>query len=159
MPGTPVSALYRQERNSLRESRRYKSWCYMEETNNRPAGAILLSSVGGLLVLVSGISIMMIGTFLSSISLVPGLTAGAIIIAASVWGIICGLVMLIGSYLIRTRPRTTHTLWGILIFVFGLSSYFGGGGFFIGGILGIAGGLMAVRWDPDKVLHNPEEYT
>jgi hypothetical protein len=126
----------------------------MEDSSNRPTGAILLSLLGGLLVLVSGISTLIIGSFMSSISLIPGLGVGAIIVAAGVWGIVCGLVMLIGSYLIQTRPRTAHTLWGILIFVFALTSYFGGGGFFIGGILGIAGGLMAARWDPDRVPEN-----
>jgi hypothetical protein len=127
----------------------------MEDSSNRPTGAILLSSAGGLLVLVSGISTLLIGSFMSSVSLFPGLAIGAIIIAAGIWGIICGLVMLIGSYLIQTRPRTAHTLWGILIFVFALTSYFGGGGFFIGGILSIAGGLMAVRWNPDGVPPKP----
>jgi hypothetical protein len=129
----------------------------MEDTSNHPTGAILLSFAGGLLVLVSGISTLLIGSFMSSVSLLPGLAIGAIIIAAGAWGIICGLVMLIGSYLIMKRPRTAHTLWGILIFVFALTSYFGGGGFFIGGILGIAGGLMAVCWNPDEVLVKPGE--
>ncbi len=129
----------------------------MEESGNRPTSAILLSFLGGLLVLVSGISTLLIGSFMSSISLIPGLGVGAIIIAAGIWGIICGLVMIIGSYLIQNQPRTAHTLWGILIFVFALTSYFGGGGFFIGGILGIAGGLMAVRWDPDQVPGNSTE--
>jgi len=126
----------------------------MEDPSNRPTGAVLLSFFGGLLVLMSGISTLIIGSFMSSISLIPGLGVGAIIVGAGIWGIICGLVMMIGSYLIQTRPRTAHTLWGILIFVFALTSYFGGGGFFIGGILGIAGGLMAVRWDPEGVPGN-----
>ena len=123
----------------------------MEETKNRPTGAILLSYAGGLLVLVSGLSILLIGSFMSSIVYIPGFSIGIIIVAAGVWGIICGLAMITGSYLIQTRPRASHTLWGILIFVFALTSYFGGGGFFIGGILGVAGGLMAARWDPDEV--------
>ncbi len=123
----------------------------MEKTSNRPTGAILLSYAGGLLVLVSGLSILLIGSFMSSISLIPGFSIGIIIVAAGAWGIISGLVMITGSYLIQTRPRASHTLWGILVFVFALTSYFGGGGFFIGGILGVAGGLLAVRWDPDEV--------
>jgi hypothetical protein len=130
----------------------------MEDTSNRPTGAILLSCAGGLLVLASGISTLLIGSFMSSVSLLPGLSVGEIIIAAGAWGIICGLLMLTGSYLIQTRPRSAHTLWGILIFIFALTSYFGGGGFFIGGILGIAGGLMAVRWNPDEVPAKPAEH-
>ena len=129
----------------------------MEDSSNRPTGAILLSFLGGLLVLVSGISTLIIGSFMSSISLIPGLGVGALIVAAGIWGIVCGLAMLSGSYLLQTRPRSAHTLWGILIFVFALTSYFGGGGFFIGGILGIAGGLLAVRWDPDRVPANAED--
>ena len=94
----------------------------MEKTSNRPTGAILLSYAGGLLVLVSGLSILLIGSFMSSISLIPGFSIGIIIVAAGAWGIISGLVMITGSYLIQTRPRASHTLWGILVFVFALTS-------------------------------------
>jgi MFS family permease len=127
----------------------------MTDTNNRPAGAILLSYIGGLLVLFSGISIFILGSFMSSIIPVPGVPVGVMIITAGIWGIICGVFIIAGGYLLQSKPREAHTLWGILIFVFALTSYFGGGGFFIGGILGIVGGLMAVSWNPDQTKPKP----
>ena len=46
----------------------------------------------------------------------------------------------------RTSSPNQRTLWGALVLVFSCLSFFGFGGFIIGAILGIIGGIMALTW-------------
>ncbi|MEM3786817.1 MAG: hypothetical protein QXZ59_05475 [Nitrososphaeria archaeon] len=58
-------------------------------------------------------------------------------------GIVCGLVVLVSSVLLRERPKERFLL-GTLIIVFSTLSVFSGGGFIIGAILGFLGGIIAI---------------
>ena len=49
--------------------------------------------------------------------------------------------------MLYTNPGS-RSIWGILIIVFSVLSFFGFGGFIIGAILGIIGGVLALRWKP-----------
>jgi len=71
-----------------------------------------------------------------------GLVAGLAIV-----GLIAGIAIIIGSPMLKTRP-TEHKTWGATILIFSIISFLGMGGFFIGAILGIAGGMLALIWKP-----------
>lgn len=43
-----------------------------------------------------------------------------------------------------------YNWWGVLIPIFSILSLFGGGGFFIGMILGIIGGALGLAWKPKE---------
>ncbi|MEM2179654.1 MAG: hypothetical protein QXP32_02425 [Nitrososphaeria archaeon] len=58
-------------------------------------------------------------------------------------GIVCGLVVLVASVLLRERPKERFIL-GTLIIVFSTLSVFSGGGFIIGALLGLLGGIIAI---------------
>lgn len=58
-------------------------------------------------------------------------------------GLVSGLVVLLGAIMIYTNPASS-TLWGSLVLVFSILSFFGMGGFLFGGILGTVGGLLAL---------------
>ena len=60
-------------------------------------------------------------------------------------GLIAGVVVVISALMLSSRPEE-HATWGTLIIVFSIISIFGMGGFFIGAILGIAGGALALSW-------------
>ena len=62
-------------------------------------------------------------------------------------GLISGVIVVICAIMLGSRP-VEHTTWGTLILVFSIISFFGMGGFFIGAILGIAGGALALSWRP-----------
>jgi len=62
-------------------------------------------------------------------------------------GVICGIIILVGAYMVNTRP-SSHTLWGIVILAVSTASLFEGGGFLIGAILGALGGIFAITWKP-----------
>ncbi|MBI3022689.1 MAG: DUF6114 domain-containing protein [Thaumarchaeota archaeon] len=66
------------------------------------------------------------------------------------FGLVSGVIVLISALMLRSRPRD-NTIWGILIVVFSVLSFFGFGGFFVGAVLGIIGGALALGWKPSKV--------
>lgn len=68
-----------------------------------------------------------------------------VFVAMAALGLVSGIVVLIAAILLRSRPRE-HTTWGALILVFSILSFPGMGGFFIGAIIGIVGGALALSW-------------
>ena len=62
-------------------------------------------------------------------------------------GLVAGVVVTIGALLLNSRPAE-HTTWGALILVFSLIGFLGMDGFFIGAILGVIGGIVALGWRP-----------
>ena len=63
--------------------------------------------------------------------------------------LISGVIMLVGAIMLNARP-TEHITWGIVLLTFTLISFLGIGGFFIGAILGIAGGALALSYRSPK---------
>lgn len=60
-----------------------------------------------------------------------------------VFGIIAGVLIIVFAALINSRPTDRKT-YGILIIVFSVVSLLGMGGFFIGAIIGLIGGVLAL---------------
>lgn len=58
-------------------------------------------------------------------------------------GLVAGIIILIGAIMVYTQPSKAST-WGALIVIFSILSLFGMGGFFLGGILGVVGGILAM---------------
>jgi hypothetical protein len=75
---------------------------------------------------------------------IPGFVGG-IVTSAGLFGLVSGIIVLVSGVMLRTSP-SQRTLWGTLILVFSVLSFFGTGGFIIGAILGIIGGIMALTW-------------
>jgi Family of unknown function (DUF6114) len=86
------------------------------------------------------------GTFPFNGGMIPGFVSG-IIGAVGSFGLVSGIIVLVSGILLRTSP-SNRTIWGVLIIVFSVVSFFGTGGFIIGAILGISGGIMALTWKP-----------
>lgn len=59
--------------------------------------------------------------------------------------LVCGVLVLIGAIMLNTHPAQ-HITWGIFVLIFSIASFIGMGGYFIGAILGIAGGAMALSY-------------
>ena len=86
------------------------------------------------------------GTFPFQGGAIPGFVAG-ITALVGVVGLVSGLVVLASAAMVR-RNTAQRSLWGALIVVFSVLSFFGAGGFIIGAILGIIGGIMVLTWKP-----------
>ncbi len=61
--------------------------------------------------------------------------------------LISGIAILIGAVMIYTRPEKASS-WGLLVLIFSVLSLVGMGGFFIGAVLGIIGGVLAMSSRP-----------
>ena len=71
--------------------------------------------------------------------------ASGMMIGFSVVGLVCGILVVIGAIMLNARP-TQHMTWGIIVLIFSIASFIGMGGYFIGAILGIAGGAIALSY-------------
>ncbi len=118
--------------------------------------AFVLSLIGGTIIIVGSI----IAVFLSAFGLPygsyygmgPGMMGGYWFGYGSTWmwglalvSLICGVLVLFGAIMLNARPQENLT-WGILILVFSIASFIGMGGYFIGAILGLAGGAIALSY-------------
>ena len=65
--------------------------------------------------------------------------------AFSVAALISGIIVMVGAVMLNARPAE-HMAWGAIVLIFSAVSFLGMGGFFIGAILGIAGGAIALSF-------------
>ncbi len=66
-----------------------------------------------------------------------------ILFTLTVIGLILGILVLLGALLLHFKPEKRR-LWGVIIVIFSIPSVITGGGFIIGFILGIIGGIKAL---------------
>jgi hypothetical protein len=125
-----------------------------------PKTAALLALVGGMITILGGAILIGVASFviphlnLSNMTVpqgmdrasLPGLIAGVLAVMGG-FGLVCGAVVLVSATMLLARVGTRRT-WGILILVFSVLSLVGLGGFVIGAVLGIAGGVLTLRWKP-----------
>ena len=130
--------------------------------------AVEFPNIPTILALVGGALIVLVDIFLLAVSIVilphinytnfhtpqgytgsPGNLAAGFVGAIAVFGLICGIIVTTSSILIRLKPAQRQT-WGILVLVFSVLGFFGLGGFIIGSVLGIVGGILALRWIPPR---------
>jgi len=128
--------------------------------------AVEYPNIPSILALVGGALIVLVDIFLVTVSIVvlphlnytnfnsprgytgsPGALAAGFVGAIAVFGLICGVIVTMSAVLLRLKPNQRQT-WGILVLVFSILSFFGFGGFIVGSVLGIVGGIMTLRWKP-----------
>jgi len=125
--------------------------------------AFILSLIAGILMLVSGaLSTLwfMSGGFTNGMmngfggmmsgygNMMDGFgVASGFMIGLSFLGLISGVIIIVGALMLNARPAE-HLTWGALILVFSIISFAGMGGFWIGALMGIAGGAIALSWRP-----------
>jgi hypothetical protein len=136
----------------------------MENTTTAyPKTASIVAITGSVIILLCGVLLTWVSTaILPNLSITsfpnvhtpPGLAPNSIPAIASsvvggigVFGLITGAVVLAAAVLLIAVP-SQRTTWSVLILVFSALSLFGLGGFLVGAILGIVGGVLALRWNP-----------
>jgi hypothetical protein len=107
----------------------------------KPSAAYVLSLVGGIFVVIGGLATAAIGAvFTFMIGGIGGIFG--------VLGIVWGILIIYFATRLNSDPAG-HSTSGALIIVFSLLSWFGGlGGFFIGFLLALIGGILAITWSP-----------
>jgi hypothetical protein len=105
----------------------------------RPYAAFVLSLVGGVLILVGGLlGLTWLGWPMWG--WMPGF-----LLAFSAVGLVSGAAIVTAAYMLYKKPSQAQT-WGTIVLVFAVVSLLSAGGFIIGALLGIAGGLLALTW-------------
>ena len=66
-------------------------------------------------------------------------------IPLSIAGLVFGAIVTYAAMMLNSKPEKRET-WGILIIIFSILSVVTGGGFGIGLVLGIIGGIMGMTW-------------
>jgi hypothetical protein len=105
----------------------------------RPYAAFVLSLVGGVLILVGGLlGLTWLGWPMWG--WMPGF-----LLAFSAVGLVSGAAVVTAAYMLYNKPSQAQT-WGTIVLVFAIVSLLSAGGFIIGALLGIVGGLLALTW-------------
>jgi CDP-diglyceride synthetase len=132
------------------------------ESNQRPVTSYVLSVIGGVIILLTGLVGLVwfgaggpnwggFGGWMSGMmSGYHGFMGGGeygFFSVISILGLFSGVAMIIGAVMLWVRPQD-HLVWGILILVFAVVSFADMGGYFIGAILGIIGGAFAISYHP-----------
>jgi len=133
-------------------------------TPTYPKTAGILALAGGMIMILGGAIFVGVAAFiiphlnLGNITVpqgidraaLPGLISGVLGVMG-VFGLVSGSVVLVSASMILARAGKERT-WGVIILVFSVLSFIGLGGFVIGAILGISGGILALRWKPPTSL-------
>jgi len=115
------------------------------------ASAFALSLAGGILIILGSIvSFLFFAHFWSSMQDRMGGMMGGGMMGGGMMGnwflpipIVAGILVLIGAIMLNFQPQQT-TLWGIIIVIFAIVGLMGMGLSFLGSILGIIGGALAL---------------
>jgi len=117
--------------------------------SEKPTAAFVLSLIAGILVLLTGIILAFAGG-LAAMLLPFGEVVGLVIALAAV-NVVLGILIIVGAIFINSGEPGKVKTGSILVLVLSIISLFaGGGGFFIGFILGLIGGILGLRWRPTQ---------
>jgi hypothetical protein len=134
-----------------------------ETTSAYPKTASILALAGGMIIVLGGVIFIGVSAFVIphlnfgnmtvpqgfNRANLPGLVSG-IVGAMGVVGLVCGAIVLVSATMLLAKVGQRRT-WGILILVFSVLSFIGLGGFIIGAIFGIVGGILTLRWKPNAL--------
>jgi hypothetical protein len=128
-------------------------------TEEKPTAAFILSLLAGVFILLGGGMMAMIGSWLGNYGVTSqygrwggmmGTGFGMVRFAfgaMGVLGFVFGVIVIISALMLNRRPEQ-HQTWGSLIVLFSVLSIFASamGGFGVGLILGLIGGILAITW-------------
>lgn len=110
----------------------------------------MLSLIGGIIILLVGALIAFVGSLIGSFGgMVPGSSqAGTAVETLGLLGIVNGLLVIVFGVMLYVRPQQ-HIIWGVLVLILSIVSWFTTlGGFFLGLILALIGGILGIVFKP-----------
>lgn len=120
--------------------------------------AFVLSLIGGIIIVAGSAIAAFLAAFGSPYGTYYGMGPGMMggfgfmysygagwMVGLSLVALVSGIIVLIGAIMLNARPED-HITWGIVVLSFSVISFIGMGGYFIGAILGIAGGAIALSY-------------
>jgi hypothetical protein len=127
----------------------------------RPIAAVILSIIGGVLMLVGGsMAFMMLSYNNEGYGMMSGfggmmggyrgmmdeigfpyVTLDGLMLVS----LASGILFIVGGVMMDIYPSQSRT-WAVIVLVFSIISFVGMGGFLVGAILGVVGGALALAW-------------
>ena len=127
------------------EEERYGRASFRMEPEDHPTGAGVLTIIGGIFILLGGIAELAIGSAVSAVGLGQ---SGGVLVGLGALGILMGILILIFGIVILVSYENTVG-YGIVVIIFSIISLASSlGGFVIGFILALIGGILAITWEP-----------
>jgi MFS family permease len=123
----------------------------------RPTTAFVLILIGGILILINAVIFIYASTIAGEVvkklnitSMYPGIAemVGTTLLVMGIIGLVFAVLVIIGSALVYSGVPGKVKAGSILGLVFGILSILIGGGFIIGPILALIGGILGLRWKP-----------
>jgi hypothetical protein len=111
-----------------------------------------LSLIAGILILSNAVLLGIVGKwYIGIMPTLPGSSGNdpSLLIGLATVGLMFGVLVLLGALMLHIKPLNKKA-WGIMIIVFSIPSVIMGGGFIIGFILGIIGGILTLTVKPKK---------
>lgn len=105
-----------------------------------PAG---LSIAGGVVMITAGIFTAAHMSLFPNMGGMMNYYMSSAFMLASLWGIVCGAITTTIGYLMYKIPSKI-IMWGILVLIVSIASWFELGGFIMGSILASIGGIIAI---------------
>ncbi|MEM1944183.1 MAG: hypothetical protein QW756_04325 [Nitrososphaerota archaeon] len=116
----------------------------------KPTAAFILSLIAGILILTSAL----VTAFTTALQSGPlGFIVVVVILlimVIGVVGVISGVIVLVGAIMINSGKPSKVRTGSILVLVFSTLSIVSGGGFIVGLVLGIVGGVLGLVWKPEQ---------
>lgn len=129
-------------------------------TSEKPTAAFVLSLIGGIFILLNALLLIAAASILSGLAGIPGMpsdvsgTVTSLFMVYAGIGLVFAIIVLVGAAMMWMKPQQ-HVMWGIIVLLFSLFSFIIGGGFFIGLILGLVGGILALIFKPTPPMMAP----
>jgi hypothetical protein len=112
------------------------------EVVKRATAGFYMSLIAGIFILINAIAFFALADFIDSLGGVLPIPVEGILETFGAIGAFIALVVIIGGFLIYMPGK--ETIGSILVIIFSLLSVVIGGGFFIGLVLGIIGGILGL---------------
>ncbi len=122
------------------------------KTNEKLTIAFKLSLAAGCLVFANALLLGAVTKWFPTVMpTFPGTTGNdsTVLFALSAIGLTLGILILFAAFMLRINPEN-RKLWGATLMVFSVLTVIMGGGFLFGFLIGIYGGLSAIRFKPEN---------
>lgn len=117
----------------------------------KPTAAFVLSLIGGIFTLLGGIVIAAVSSIFFFLPV-----AGAAIAAVGIFGLICGVLVILGAVWINSGEKDKVRTGSILVLIFSILAWIGAaGGFVIGFLLGLIGAILGLTWNAPATQNPP----
>ncbi len=116
--------------------------------SEKPTAGFVLSLVGGIFWVLQAVVFFALASMMESLGAGLGFAGmGAVSTLLGGISLLFAVLILLGAAMMYARPAQAK-IWGIVTLVFAVIGFFFVGGFYIGSILALVGGILGIVWKP-----------